>query len=168
MSFSMGGDNRSLMSEINVTPLVDVMLVLLIIFMVTAPMMTQGLDVDLPQVNTQPIATETDRVVVTITAAGELFIDNTKVDAAQDVGPKVKRVMEVKNTKQVFLRADKSIEYGQVARIMGQIRQAGITAMGLVTEPEPVSGPQAEPEKTPSKTPTKTPAKPGGTKKTTG
>lgn len=140
MAFSSGND-RSMMSEINVTPLVDVMLVLLIIFMVTAPMMTQGMDVDLPQVDTGAMRTEGEQVVVSINSQGEIFLDEFKVPG-QDLGPKVKRIMEVKQAKQVYLRADKNIPYGMVAQVMGEIRAAGVTNLGLVTEPEPVEGPE--------------------------
>ena len=139
MAFS-AGDNKGLMSEINVTPLVDVMLVLLIIFMVTAPMMLQGMDVNLPQVNTTAMRTEGERVVITMDADGKIFLDEFEVPL-EDLGLKVKRLMEVKETKMVYLRADKSIPYGLVAQIMGQVREAGVTNLGLVTEPESVKKP---------------------------
>ncbi|MEW6267350.1 MAG: protein TolR [Thermodesulfobacteriota bacterium] len=142
MAFGSGGDQRSLMSEINVTPFVDVMLVLLIIFMVTAPMMTQGMDVELPKVDASAMRTEGERVVITMNQQGEIFLDEFKVPL-DDLGLKVRRIMEVKGTKQVFLRADQGIPYGQVAKVMGEVRQAGITNLGLVTEPEPVSAPEA-------------------------
>ncbi len=141
MAFSSGGDNRSMMSEINVTPLVDVMLVLLIIFMVTAPMMMQGMDVDLPKVDTSAMRTEGERVVLTMNAQGDVFIDEFKVPL-EDLGIKVKHIMEVKNTTEVYLRADQNIPYGQVAKIMGAVRAAGITTLGLVTEPEQVETPK--------------------------
>jgi len=138
MAFQIDGNQRSLMSDINVVPLVDVMLVLLIIFMVTAPMMMQGMDVELPEVDAQAMRTEGEQVVITMTADGEIFLDEFKV-SVEDLGLKVKRIMEVKGAKQVYLRADKNIPYGQVARVMGEIREAGVTALGLVTEPEPVT-----------------------------
>jgi len=141
MAFHIDGNHRSLMSEINVTPLVDVMLVLLIIFMVTAPMMMQGMDVELPAVDAQAMRTEGEQVVITMTAGGDIFLDEFKVPV-EDLGLKVKRIMEVKGTKQVYLRADKNIPYGQVARVMGEIREAGVTDLGLVTEPEPVTEPK--------------------------
>ncbi len=144
MAFQVG-NNRSLMSEINVTPLVDVMLVLLIIFMVTAPMMTEGMDVKLPQVDAGAMRTEGEQVVITLNAQGEVFIDEVKT-TMHDLGLKVKRDMEVQNTDQVYLRADKNIPYGQVAQLMGLVRDAGITNLGLVTEPEQVVQPE-KPEK---------------------
>lgn len=141
MAFDPGGDNRLPLSEINVTPLVDVMLVLLIIFMITAPMMLQGVDVKLPQVDSAAMRTKGEHVVITLNAEGEIFIDEFKTPL-ENLGLKVKRVMEVRKTGQVYLRADKAIPYGRVARIMGAIRKAGITNLGLVTEPEQVARPK--------------------------
>lgn len=133
--------NRGLMSEINVTPMVDVMLVLLIIFMVTAPMMMQGLDVNLPQVDSTAIRSKGERVVISITAKGEIFIDDYKVPF-EDLLLKVARILEVQKVNEVALRADKSIPYGQVVRIMAEVRKAGVTNLGLVTEPEQVKPPK--------------------------
>lgn len=142
MAFNAGGDNnRSLMSEINVTPLVDVMLVLLIIFMVTAPMMMQGMDVELPKVDATAMRSEGERVVLTLNAKGEIFIDEFPA-TMEDLGLKVKRRMEVLKTDQVYLRADQSIPYGQVAQVMASVREAGINTLGLVTEPENVIKPE--------------------------
>lgn len=129
------------MSEINVTPMVDVMLVLLIIFMVTAPMMMQGLDVNLPQVDSTAIRSKGERVVISITAKGEIFIDDYKVPF-EDLLLKVARILEVQKVNEVALRADKSIPYGQVVRIMAEVRKAGVTNLGLVTEPEQVKPPK--------------------------
>lgn len=140
MAFDAASQENGFMAEINVTPLVDVMLVLLIIFMVTAPMMTQGIEVDLPEVDTQAMRADNAQVVVSLAASGRIFIDEVEV-AGANLGPQVKAVMTAKNAAQVFLRADKAISYGQVARVMGQIRQAGVLNLGLVTEPEAVSEP---------------------------
>ena len=141
MAFDPGENNRLPLSEINVTPLVDVMLVLLIIFMITAPMMLQGVDVKLPQVDSAAMRTKGEHVVITLNANGEIFIDEFKTPL-ENLGLKVKRIMEVRKTDQVYLRADKAIPYGRVARIMGAIRKAGITNLGLVTEPERVAKPK--------------------------
>jgi len=141
MVIGSNANNRRLMSEINVTPFVDVMLVLLIIFMVTAPMMMQGIDVNLPQVDTEAIRSKGERVVISLTAEGDVYLEDYKV-AVEDLGVKVKRIMEVRQTKEVFLRADKSIPYGHIAEIMGNVRQAGVTNLGLVTEPERVRPPK--------------------------
>jgi biopolymer transport protein TolR len=146
MAFSGGGDNQGLMSEINVTPLVDVMLVLLIIFMVTAPMMMQGMDVELPQVDAGAVRAEGEQVVITVNAQGEVFLDEFPV-GLPDLSHKIKRMLEVKKTRIIYLRADKKAPYGFVAQIMGQVRAAGINNLGLVTEPETVKGPgEAAPE----------------------
>lgn len=121
--------------------MVDVMLVLLIIFMVTAPMMMQGLDVNLPQVDSTAIRSKGERVVISITAKGEIFIDDYKVPF-EDLLLKVARILEVQKVNEVALRADKSIPYGQVVRIMAEVRKAGVTNLGLVTEPEQVKPPK--------------------------
>ncbi len=143
MAFNLNGGRRRLMSDINVTPFVDVMLVLLIIFMVTAPMMMQGINVKLPQVNTSAIRSKSERVVISVTAEGDVFIDEYKV-TLKDLGIKVKRIMEVRRTNEVFLRADKAIPYGRVALIMAEVRKAGVTNLALVTEPERVKKPKKQ------------------------
>lgn len=141
MQVSGGGSDRPIMSEINVTPFVDVMLVLLIIFMVTAPMMTQGIDVKLPESSAQAIPTEEERLVVTVNKDRNIFINEYNV--GMDVlGSKLAAMYQGQQRRQgVFLRADESIPYGFVVQVMGVIRQAGIDQIGMVTEPyiEPVS-----------------------------
>jgi biopolymer transport protein TolR len=137
MAFSASGGNGGrpgMMSDINVTPLVDVMLVLLIIFMVTAPMMTQGLDVNLPKVDSQALQTEQQQTILTIKADGTIYLDEFTVSVA-NLAYQVTEVMRVKNNQTVFLRADQDTPYGTVAGVMGQLRSAGITSIGLVTEP---------------------------------
>ncbi|WP_245994232.1 protein TolR [Desulfosoma caldarium] len=122
------------MSEINVTPFVDVMLVLLIIFMVTAPMMMQGVDVDLPNVEAPAIPSEEERLVVTVDAQRKVYINEYAVDM-DTLGPKLSAIYRNKGGKQgVFLRADASLPYGFVMEVMGTIRQAGIDQIGMVTE----------------------------------
>lgn len=128
------GTSRQLMSEINVTPFVDVMLVLLIIFMVTAPMMMQGIDVDLPNAEAPAIPSEEERLVVTVDAQRKLYINEYPVDM-ETLGPKLSAIYKNKGSKQgVFLRADASLPYGYVMEVMGTIRQAGIDQIGMVTE----------------------------------
>lgn len=138
MGFSSSGGNGGrpgMMSEINVTPLVDVMLVLLIIFMVTAPMMTQGLDVNLPKVkDAPPLPTEEQPTVLTIKADGTVTLDEFPV-SGENLAFQAQEVMKTKGSKTIFLRADQDTPYGDVAVVMGQLRQAGITSIGLVTEP---------------------------------
>ena len=130
------GGRPGLMSEINVTPLVDVMLVLLIIFMITAPMMTQGLDVELPKVDAQALQTEEQQTVLTIGADGAVFLDEHQVDGL-NLAFQVQQVLAAKGGRTVFLKADQNTAYGAVAAVMSQLRQAGITSIGLVTEPAP-------------------------------
>lgn len=138
MSFSSSGGNGGrpgMMSEINVTPMVDVMLVLLIIFMVAAPMMTQGLDVELPKVDsTVPMDPQEKQTVLTIKPDGSVFLDEFQVTTT-DLGHQVSQVMKAKGSKIVFLKADQATAYGDVAVVMGQLRAAGITSIGLVTDP---------------------------------
>jgi len=129
-----GGDNQ-LMSEINVTPFVDVMLVLLIIFMVAAPMMTQGVDVALPEVKAESLPQD-DEVpfVVSVDKAGNVFINEFEVEKSQ-LNAKLLAIFKQKPTEKVFLRADKRVPYGTVMDVMAQIRGAGIEKLGMITEP---------------------------------
>jgi biopolymer transport protein TolR len=136
-SFDQGGQGgrQSMMSEINVTPMVDVMLVLLIIFMVAAPMMTQGLEVELPKVDATVMRTDQDMVVLTVTQGGQVLLDDTPLSDIANLDAQIRAVMRAKNTERVFLKADRNVPYGRVAGVMGALRTAGITNIGLVTEP---------------------------------
>jgi biopolymer transport protein TolR len=127
-------NSESLMGEINVTPLVDVMLVLLIIFMVTAPMMVEGVDVSLPEATAKPLAAEKEPLVVTVDKSGQVFINNLQVqmDFLQD---KLKKILEGRQNKELFFRADKDVAYGWVVRVMSEIKAAGVEKLGMVTEP---------------------------------
>ncbi|MDR1578688.1 MAG: protein TolR [Deltaproteobacteria bacterium] len=129
------GQRPSLMSEINVTPMVDVMLVLLIIFMVAAPMMTQGLEVDLPKVDAKAMRVDHNLVVLTVLADGRVLLDEISLNNIENLDAQVKEVMRAKNTESLFLKADQAVPYGRVAAIMGALREAGITNVGLVTDP---------------------------------
>jgi biopolymer transport protein TolR len=138
MAMGLGGDNgpgRSMLSDINVTPMVDVMLVLLIIFMVAAPMMTQGLEVDLPKVDANVMRTDNNTVVITVTADGGVMLDGTPLLSVDNLDAQVRQVMRTKGTETLYLKADQSVPYGRVAAIMGALREAGITNVGLVTDP---------------------------------
>ncbi|MDD2466923.1 MAG: protein TolR [Desulfobulbus sp.] len=125
---------RSVMAEINVTPLVDVMLVLLIIFMVTAPMMTQGLEVDLPEATTKALPQQEEPLVVTITKDGEVYLKKEMMtpeslqERLQAMPPEVKK-------EGIFLRADKTIAYGVVTSTMADIHSAGFDKLGMITVP---------------------------------
>ena len=140
MAMGTGGDikSRTTMSEINVTPLVDVMLVLLIIFMVTAPMMQQGLDVELPETANTGMTVREDPFILTIRKGNEIFVDKTQLEEAT-IREKLAAIFETRKDKQIYIQADKDVPYGFVAQIMGEIRAAGINSIGLVTLPK--SGP---------------------------
>jgi len=130
----IGGDKDRLMSDINVTPFVDVMLVLLIIFMATAPMMIQGVNVSLPEATAKPIVSEKDHLLITLDKNGKLYINNYKI-APELLQNKIKKILEGHPDQEVFLRADKDVSYGAVVKIMSEIKDAGVEKLGMVTEP---------------------------------
>lgn len=121
---------RQALSEINVTPFVDVMLVLLIIFMVTAPLLQQGIDVNLPQAKGKEI-TPAERVVVTVKKDGKIYLDKTAVTLDT-----IKLSLSKTADREVFLKADKDVPYGTVIAVMGELREIGIEKLGMVTEPQ--------------------------------
>ena len=131
---TLGGNSDRLMSEINVTPFVDVMLVLLIIFMVTAPMMIQGVDVDLPEVTSQPLAAKTEPLIISINKENQIYINDFKVEI-DFLQEKLAKILKGRSDRIVYLRADKSIAYGMVVLVMTEIKGAGIEKLGMVTEP---------------------------------
>ena len=131
---TQGDDQSSLMSQINVTPFVDVMLVLLIIFMVTAPMMMEGINVTLPEASSKPLALEKKPLVISINPDNKIFISNFNV-TIENLGEKLKKILDGKTNRKVFLKADKNISYGMVVRVMSEIKGAGIENLGMVTLP---------------------------------
>ena len=123
------------MSEINVTPFVDVMLVLLIIFMVAAPLLTVGVPVKLPETAATAMPTETEEpLTVTLTADGLILLQNTEIGDAELIG-KLRAISEQRASKKVFVRADGSVLYDRVAQLMGALNAAGFNDIGLVTDP---------------------------------
>jgi biopolymer transport protein TolR len=128
------GGSRRAMSEINVTPFVDVMLVLLIIFMVTAPLLTVGVEVDLPETTANPIIGQDEPLAVSINAAGEIFLQDEQVVMA-DLVPTLERISERNFEARIFVRADRTVDYGTVMQAMGRMNRAGYTRIALVTEP---------------------------------
>ncbi len=130
-----GGSSGSFMSDINVTPFVDVMLVLLIIFMVTAPMMMQGVDVSLPEATSEPLDSEKDHLIITIDQKNEVYINDYKV-TVEFLGEKLAKILEGRDERGVFLKADENIPWGTVAKVMAEIKNAGVEKLGMVTEPE--------------------------------
>jgi len=129
-----GGRNRAL-SEINVTPFVDVMLVLLIIFMVTAPMMQQGVDVDLPETTTQPLRMKDEPLVLSVQKSGKYYLGRTEVPL-DGLKEKLEAIFEGRDSKEIFLRADAAAPYGVVVKALAIAREAGASKLGMVTEPE--------------------------------
>lgn len=131
-----------LVSEINVTPFVDVMLVLLIIFMVATPMMTEGLEVDLPQTRqVEVLPTETDHMILTVRRDGRIYLDEYAVENMADLGDYLLRLVKEKN-RTLFMQADKEVPYGIVVEVMGQIKAAGIENLGVIAEAAPLAKPQ--------------------------
>jgi biopolymer transport protein TolR len=130
----LGRDHRAF-SEINVTPFVDVMLVLLIIFMVTAPMLQQGIDVDLPDTTTQPLRLHEEPLVLTVKRDGTYFLANAQLPL-EELQPKLEAIFEGLDRKEVYLRADEQAPYGVVVKAMAAARLAGAKTVGIVTEPE--------------------------------
>jgi biopolymer transport protein TolR len=123
---------RRFLADINVTPFVDVMLVLLVIFMVTAPMMQHGIDVSLPKVASKSLPAKEDVMVVTITAKKEIFLNESKI-ALKEFKEKFSKIMENRLNRDVFLKADQTVPYGLVVEVMAEIKKAGIERLGMVT-----------------------------------
>jgi len=131
---AFGGNNNSFMSDINVTPFVDVMLVLLIIFMVTAPMMIEGVNVSLPEATSEPLPAEQDPLIITIDKNNQLYINDYQV-TLDFLREKLIKILDGRVGQEVYLKADKNISYGIVVRVMSEIKGAGIEKLGMVTVP---------------------------------
>jgi len=137
-----GGRRRSgwqPMAEINVTPFVDVMLVLLIVFMVTAPLLTVGVPVDLPQTNADPITTPEEPLVISVDAQGRIYIQETEV-TAESLVPRLNAITGANPETRIYVRGDRSIAYGTIMQVMGLINQAGYRKVALLAEmPNPAT-----------------------------
>jgi biopolymer transport protein TolR len=129
-----GGSSRRLMADINVTPFVDVMLVLLVIFMVTAPMMVQGINVNLPEVTAKPLPSEQEHLMISIDAEGKVFINDFQV-GVDALGEKLSSILQRRINREVYLKADRSVPYGEVVQVMAAIKAAGVDKLGMVTLP---------------------------------
>jgi biopolymer transport protein TolR len=136
------------LAEINVTPMVDVMLVLLIIFMVTAPLMTSGVSVDLPKTDAKPLNSDSEPLTVTIKADGSIFLQDQAVEVADLVG-KLQAISQNNPERRIFVRGDKDLAYGRIMEVMGTITQGGFTKVALLAEQtvSPPAGAPAAPAK---------------------
>ena len=126
------GSNSSI-SQINVVPLVDVMLVLLVIFMVTAPILQQGVQIDLPQAKAAALSGEEEQLVVSLNKTGTIFLNDNEI-ALAELGPKLQAVTQLRPDKTVFLRADRAVPYGDVVQVMAAVKAAGVQSLGMITE----------------------------------
>jgi biopolymer transport protein TolR len=135
MAMPRSGETHRPLSEINVTPFVDVMLVLLVIFMVTAPMMLQGVDVDLPETTTQPLRVKDEPLVLTVKKDGKYYVGRKELPA-ELLKEKLQAIFEGRDSKEIFLRADQAASYGVVVKALAAAREAGAKQLGMITEPE--------------------------------
>ncbi len=124
------------LSEINVTPFVDVMLVLLIVFMITAPLLTVGVPVDLPKTNAKAISEPDEPLVVTVNAEGQIFIQDSEVELV-NLAPRLKAITENKPDTRIYVRGDRTVDYGRIMAVMGTVSVAGFTRVALITERPP-------------------------------
>ena len=140
MAMALGGGGRghrrryTPISGINVTPMVDVMLVLLVIFMVTAPLLTAGVPVDLPATNAKPLTGDDQPLTVTVKSDGTVWIQETQIDI-DDLAPRLKAITSAKPDTRIFVRSDAAVNYGRVMEVMGNLGAAGFTHVALVTQP---------------------------------
>jgi len=131
----MQNPNNKIFAEINVTPLVDVMLVLLVVFMITAPLLTMGVPLDLPESKAGAVGDKQEPLLISIDKKGEIYIQTTKVDE-KFLTPRLKAVTKGHKDARIFVRADKSLDYGMVMRVLGNLRNAGFEKVALVTDSE--------------------------------
>ena len=126
---------RTVLAQINVTPFVDVMLVLLIIFMITAPMMEKGVDVALPEVENAPNLTAAkEPLIITVTSKGQIMVGSNRVESATKLTPVLQQVLSERDDKTVYLEADKTVPYGNVVQVMAAIKRAGVSRLGMVSQ----------------------------------
>ena len=145
MSMGGGGGRRRALSEINVTPMVDIMLVLLIIFMVTAPLIVQGVEVDLPEARSQPIEDDAEKLILTVTRDEKIFLGDHEIPP-EELETKLATNAKVQKERELYLHADKRLPYGVVVEVMAIAKRAGVESLGMITDPL-ASTPGAEKEK---------------------
>ena len=140
MALSTTGSGRQTLSEINVTPLVDVMLVLLIIFMVTAPLIQQGVEVNLPEAKAQAVKSEEQKLVLSIRSDRSIYLgtdDNPAHLTLDDLEERLRANVRVARDRELYLMADRSLPYGFVVEVMAAVQRAGVTNLGMITNPNP-------------------------------
>ena len=128
------GDDQGMMSEINVTPFVDVMLVLLVIFMITAPMMTQGVQIELPKADSPSLPQPDDQITISITKEGQYYIGKRELEM-EEIKAELRSMVEKNPKQEIFLRADGKVPYEKVAELMANCTNAGISKIGMITDP---------------------------------
>ena len=169
MAGSSGGGGRrgrrrvAPMAEINVTPMVDVMLVLLIIFMVTAPLLTSGVPVDLPKVSAKPINSDAEPLTVSVNAEGKIYLQDQVLELP-DLVAKLQAIAKDNNERRIFVRGDKSVSYGTILQVMGTITEGGFTKVALLAE-QPATGTTPSITPGPAAPAAKAPAKPAASKR---
>ena len=142
---SRRGRGRTPISDINVTPMVDVMLVLLIIFMVTAPLLTVGVPVDLPKTNAAQITGQDEPLVISVNPAGNVYLQETEI-SLEDLAPRLQAIVQNKPDTRIFVRGDKTVSYGRVVEVMATLTSAGFSRVALITEmPQSVNPGRAAP-----------------------
>ena len=148
MKLQHHGDGQTALAEINIVPLVDIMLVLLIIFMVAAPLLQQGVDIDLPEVNAAAVSATKEDFIVAIDNEGKIFLgdDRDTIYTIQTLEEKLRAIFENKEKKEIYLRADKGIEYGYVVQVMAISQKAGIERAGMISLPESEAQPKEKPK----------------------
>lgn len=139
MAFDDASADSGTISQINVTPLVDVMLVLLIIFMVASPVLQQGVELELPKETMSPVQGDGEQLVVSVTSDGRVFLGKDNELSLTEIGPKLQTILQTRDDKRVFIKADKSVMYGRVMAVMARLRKVGIYKIGLLTDPSPES-----------------------------
>jgi len=127
------GQRRAVMSEINVTPMVDVMLVLLIIFMVAAPLLTVGVPIDLPETQAKSLEQDREPLTLSVNDKGQVFLQNSEIKM-DEIVPKLKAIAKNGSDERIFVRGDRKVDYGTVMRVMGRLSAAGYRRVALVTE----------------------------------
>jgi biopolymer transport protein TolR len=140
VAMSSGGSGRQTLTEINVTPLVDVMLVLLIIFMVTAPLIQQGVEVNLPQTRAQQVKAEEQKLVLSIKSDKSIYLGTDEKPARvtlESLEDKLRANVRVARDRELYLMADRALPYGYVVEVMAAVQRAGVTNLGMITNPNP-------------------------------